>query len=132
MSKKILFLLLPISMIVLTACQSTNNEVINQNNSVNTVVEKKDKQIILYYGETCPHCKVVEQYLAENKVVEKVKYTMKEVMKNQDNALELAEKAKTCNLAADQVGVPFLWDETSGQCISGDQNIIKYFKEKNK
>ncbi len=53
---------------------------------------------------------------------------MKEVFKNKDNAALLATKAQACNIATDQIGVPFLWDGT--KCYVGDEDIINFFKQK--
>ena len=33
----------------------------------------QNPNLILYYGETCPHCKIVEAFLQENKIAEKEK-----------------------------------------------------------
>ena len=84
--------------------------------------------IVLYYGNTCPHCKIVEQYLTDNKVPDKVKFAQKEVYDNKDNALELAARAKTCGLDTDAIGVPFLWD--GKECIQGQEQVIAFFKDR--
>jgi len=31
--------------------------------------------IILFYGEGCPHCKVVDDFITENKIEDKVKFS---------------------------------------------------------
>jgi len=86
--------------------------------------------IILFYGQGCPHCAKVEEYIKENKVKEKISFEEKEVYYNQNNAKELDEKAKSCGIDQNEIGVPFLWD--SGKCLIGDQDIINFFKEKMK
>lgn len=84
--------------------------------------------IILFYGDGCPHCLIVEEYLDSNNVSGQVQYAMKEVYYNQVNAAELGEKAKSCGMPTDSIGVPFLWDGSS--CYVGDQDIINFFKLK--
>jgi glutaredoxin len=84
--------------------------------------------IILFYGQGCPHCANVDKYIAENNVKDKVTFAELEVFLNKDNAKLLEEKAVICGLATDSIGVPFLWD--GSKCISGDQDIINFFKEK--
>ncbi|MFA6171406.1 MAG: hypothetical protein WC715_03085 [Patescibacteria group bacterium] len=84
--------------------------------------------LILYYGSTCPHCKNVEDFIANNKIDEKIKIIRKEVFENKANNAELGEKAVDCGLAIDKVGVPFLWD--NGRCFEGDQPIIDYLSKK--
>ncbi|MDO8512069.1 MAG: hypothetical protein Q7S57_02260 [bacterium] len=84
--------------------------------------------IVLYFGDTCPHCKIVAQFIEDNKIKEKVTFEEKEVYNNQANAKELAEVAKTCGLATDAIGVPFLWDGKA--CIQGQDQTINFFKDK--
>lgn len=88
-----------------------------------------ENRVILYYGATCPHCEVVEEWLEENpKIKEKSGLTAKEVYENQKNSRELAEKVRECQIEESAgIGVPFLYD--NGQCIIGDQLIIDYLKE---
>ena len=85
-------------------------------------------EIVLYYGDTCPHCKIVEEFLQTNKISEKVSFVQKEVYNNAANAKELAEKAKSCGLATDSIGVPFLWD--GQKCYTGQTDVINFFKQK--
>jgi len=84
--------------------------------------------IILFYGDGCPHCKNVDDFLAQNKVEEKVKVTKLEVWNNRDNQKVLAQVIQKCGISTEQVGVPFLWDGKA--CTMGDQDIIKFFQEK--
>jgi glutaredoxin len=95
--------------------------------SVKGVSEAK---ITFFYGETCPHCKNVEKFFADNKVEDKISFDKKEVYNDQDNAALLAEKAKICNIPIEGMGVPFLWDGENSQCLMGDQPIIDFFKQK--
>jgi glutaredoxin len=87
-----------------------------------------DGNIIFYYGDTCPHCKIVEQYISDNKINEKLKFQTKEVYNNKDNAQDLLGKATSCGLKQDEIGVPFLW--TGSTCVIGQDEIINFFKEK--
>ena len=84
--------------------------------------------IILFYGEGCSHCKIVDDFLTQNKVEEKIKFTRLEVFKNTDNQKILLQKVQACKMDVIDVGVPFLWDEKN--CLIGDQDIIKFFKDK--
>lgn len=84
--------------------------------------------IVLYFGNTCPHCKIVEQFINENKIKEKVVFEEKEVYDNQANAKELTTVAKICGLNTDAIGVPFIWDGKT--CIQGQDEAINFFKNK--
>jgi hypothetical protein len=89
--------------------------------------------IIDFYRYDCPHCKNVENYVLKNNVKEKVQFVSLEIHK-QDNANLLLEKAATCGIPQDELGVPFLWNpsglSTSTKCIIGDELIISFFKAK--
>jgi len=91
---------------------------------------KQQSQIVLYYGKDCPHCAKVEEYIQANKVKEKIAFEEKEVYYNRNNAKELGEKAKSCGINENEIGVPLLWN--NGKCIIGDQDIIEFFKDKTK
>lgn len=87
-------------------------------------------QIILFVGDGCPHCAIVEDYIAKNEIASKIPFVQKEVYHNQGNANELVEKAKICGLPTNSIGIPFLWDGNGGKCVVGDQDIIGFFKSK--
>jgi glutaredoxin len=89
---------------------------------------KQEPSIVLYYGDGCPHCAIVDEFIKENKVEEKVSYENKEVFNNKKNSDELMSRAKACGLPTDSIGVPFLWD--GSQCLIGDVDIINFFKQK--
>ncbi|MFZ5391571.1 MAG: glutaredoxin family protein [Patescibacteria group bacterium] len=88
---------------------------------------KDNERIILFYGDTCPHCEKVEEFVKANKVDDKVKFERLEVYNNQTNANLLGQMAKICKIPTEQgVGVPFLWNK--GKCLVGDQEIIGFFQ----
>jgi glutaredoxin len=80
--------------------------------------------LILYYGNGCPHCANVDKYIKDNAIESKISITHKEVYGDQQNAAELVQRAKSCGLPTDSVGVPFLWD--GSKCLIGDVDIIDY------
>lgn len=84
--------------------------------------------IILFYGEGCPHCKNVDDFMAENKIEDKVKFTRLEVWYNKNNQAMLGQVAQKCNISSNQVGVPFLYDG-NGKCYMGDVDTINFFKK---
>jgi len=83
--------------------------------------------IILFYGQDCPHCKNVEDFMDQNNIQDKVKVTQLEVYYNEDNQNILAQVAKKCNINLNQIGVPLLWDGQN--CTEGDQDIINFFSK---
>lgn len=94
----------------------------------NSDVIVSDSPIVFYFGYNCPHCKIVEKYLVDNKVSEKVRFSMKEVYKNPANTEEAFAKAALCGIDKKNLGVPFLWD--GEKCYRGDAEIINFFKAK--
>jgi predicted DCC family thiol-disulfide oxidoreductase YuxK len=86
-------------------------------------------EMILFFGDTCPHCKNVEKYISENKIREVFKFQELEVYNNKANAQLLAQKAKGCGLdTAQGVGVPLFFD--GQKCLQGDEAIINFLKTK--
>lgn len=85
------------------------------------------EETILFYGDTCPHCKNVEDFIIKNDIKNKIAFTEMEVYKNASNAQLLINLGKECKLDDQSIGaVPFLWDGSS--CHLGDVDIIDFFK----
>ena len=86
--------------------------------------------IILFYGEECPHCQIVEKYIADNDVKAKVDFSEREVNHDKANADLMVKKQETCNqFDKNNVGaVPFLW--TADKCYLGQDEITQFFKDK--
>lgn len=84
--------------------------------------------VIIFYGNGCPHCKDLEEFVAKNNLGEKVKMENLEVWFNKENAKLLAAKAEECNIPKEKVGVPFAYSE--GKCFVGTPDIEKLLIEK--
>jgi len=108
------------------ASPAMDNQIPIQQANQNPTQEISD--IILFYGDGCPHCALVEKYVSQNDIESKVPFVKKEVYYNKQNTNELVEKAKACGIPTDSIGVPFLWD--GSKCLVGDQDIIEFFKAK--
>jgi len=89
----------------------------------------ESSQIIFFYGDDCPYCVIVEEYIEENNIEEKMAFERKEVSHNKNNSSDLISKAIICELPANSIGVPFLWD--GSKCFVGDQKIIKFLGQYN-
>lgn len=82
-----------------------------------------------YYGDTCPNCHKVDDFIRENNLEGSFPLTRKEVYKNQTNAQELTKIAvEKCNIKANEIGVPFM--VADGRCMVGHVEIVGYIKEK--
>ncbi len=94
----------------------------------NEVSAQEKSDIVLYYGDGCPHCANVEKYIQENGIKNKISFEEKEVYENKENAEQMAEDASYCDIDVESFGVPFLWAD--GKCLMGDEDIIDFFKQK--
>lgn len=84
--------------------------------------------IILFYGEGCPHCKVVDDFVSQNKIEDKVKFIKLEVWHNADNQEILSQVAtQKCGITSTKIGVPFLFDGNN-KCYIGDVDVISFLK----
>ena len=81
-----------------------------------------------YWGEGCPHCANVEDFLNTWENKDRVQVDKKEVYKNQDNIDLFKSRVEYCNLPNNQVGVPFLFTP-EGECVVGDTPIINLFEQ---
>lgn len=88
-----------------------------------------DSTMIFFYGDTCPHCKNVEEFFTENKIEEKISFEKLEVYNSATNAKIMTERYNKCGVTdTKKMFVPLLWDGST--CIQGAQPIIDYFKNK--
>ena len=86
------------------------------------------KELILYYSLTCPHCKIVEDFINENDINSKLNITQKEVSQNLVNANALVNAGTKCKIAKEYIGaVPLLFYK--GACYVGDKEIINLLKK---
>jgi len=84
--------------------------------------------MILFFSNSCPHCKIVEQYISDNNIDAKIKFQKLEVSQDPANAALLEKKAQACGLDVSQgLGVPFFFD--GQKCFLGDQEIIAYLEK---
>ena len=96
--------------------------------SLMAILIKKQPVQILFYSDSCPHCKIVEQYIKDNNVKNYLVFDELEVSANPANAQLLVKEAASCGLPTEGLVVPFFFDGTN--CFVGDQEIIKYFESK--
>lgn len=83
--------------------------------------------ITYYWGDGCPHCKNVEEFISTWDKKDTVKIDKKEVWNNIENAKELKARYEYCKVPQSAMGVPLLVTP-DGTCFSGDTPIIDYLK----
>lgn len=83
--------------------------------------------IVFYYGSTCPHCKLVEEFMKNNSIESKISIIQKEVFQNKTNADEMVNIQNLCKLPQEDIGaVPLLY--LNNTCYLGDKDIICILK----
>lgn len=97
------------------------------NDSAIPVVTFKKNSFIYFYGNTCPHCAELNQWLSKNQIDKKLKFEKKEVYQNQTNANLLQKAAIACGLNTNSIGVPFVYYE--GRCFVGSDEAKKIFNQ---
>lgn len=131
--------LLAITSVVSVSILALDRKETAQGNSKQEKMEQETKTgtpaeggIILFYGDGCPHCIKVENYMEQNKTSEKIDILIKEVWNNEENRTLMAEKVKACGLEGKPIGVPFLWYEEApngnSECIMGYDPIVDFFQ----
>lgn len=96
-------------------------------------IPPEQADLILFWGDGCPHCKTVEEYIKKEKVESTIKISRLEVYYNKANQKLLSDKASKCpDINTEQgIGVPFAFDNKTQQCLVGDQPIISWLKAYN-
>lgn len=80
-----------------------------------------------YWGNGCPHCKIVDDFFGTWENKDKINIKKFEVWSNTKNAEVMAERAKNCQIPKTGMGVPLLVTP-DGKCLIGDQPIIEHYK----
>lgn len=110
---------------------SDQTEQTNSNSVENREIKStEDAELTIFYGQGCPHCEKVEDYIIANNADEKVPLQMKEVWYNKTNADEMSAKADICKISKDELGVPFMFNSKNQKCYVGDVDIIDVLKTK--
>lgn len=86
------------------------------------------KDLVYFYGNTCPKCEELDDFIKTNKIEEKITLVKKEVYSNQSNALILSKVAEKCGIKQSEIGVPFVYFE--GKCLIGEPDIKTFLSEK--
>ncbi len=77
---------------------------------------------ILFWGTTCPYCKVVKEEIVDQGLDTKVSINELEIYENKDNLKIFQEKIEICKISSNNAGVPLLFSE--GECFVGVEPIL--------
>lgn len=87
-----------------------------------TNVLANDNEVILFWGDGCPHCEVVKEEIKEKGYDQIITIEYKEIYNDKDNAKIFDEKIKECGISLDSAGVPMVY--ASGSCWMGQNEAI--------
>lgn len=87
--------------------------------------------LILFWGEGCPHCEVVKKDIKDKNLESKIKISYKEVYYNKTNQIQLEATVKKCPEidSSKGIGVPLGFTKDQ-KCLYGDQPIIDWLSTK--
>jgi glutaredoxin len=102
-------------------------------NSQKTVTQKfpdSEAQLLFFWGDGCPHCENVKNYIKDNNLETKVKIAYKEVYMDQNNRKLLEATIQKCPEidTSRGIGVPLAFDTQNSKCFYGDIPIIEWLK----
>lgn len=95
--------------------------------SVKTVLAEENRAV-LYYGNGCPHCSEVENFIENNTFDFSIE--QKEIYQNKINTEEFNQVCTEEGIGLMNRGVPLLYAEN--ECFIGDKQIISYLSTKKK
>ena len=90
----------------------------------------KPIDIVLFWGDGCPHCENVRNYLKANPATGKLNIDQKEVYYNKANQQIMDETAKKCPEIDASKGLAVPMAYADNKCFVGDTPIIDLIKQK--
>lgn len=90
------------------------------------------QEYVLFYGNGCPHCAEVEQYIQKNVIAQGIDIELKEIYFNRTNLGDLQVYLDKLDLDTHQIGVPFLVVNNTDECsyVNWAQAILRFFQAK--
>ncbi len=79
-----------------------------------------------FYADSCPHCVVVNEYIRDNKVRQKLYFITQNAGTDQYSVNLLHSIGKRCAINEADLAVPLFWD--GQKCYLGEEGVISYFQ----
>ena len=92
-----------------------------------------DPDLVFFWGDGCPHCENVEDWINQSEAETKLKINFKEIYyseENRNDLLEIVEEYCPELVSNGSIGVPTAFDPVGKQCIQGDTPIISFLASK--
>ena len=84
------------------------------------------KLVVVFYEPTCPHCKALDAFVANNHLDEAFNVIRKDVTSDPANRAEMEAVHRTCLKSAGDLSVPVVTQD--GRCAMGEEEAIRLFK----
>lgn len=122
--KKIIFPLLVVSLVLFVLFRLFSGSAPS--------VSPDSADLILFWGDGCPHCETVKKYIQDNNLDAKIKIAQLEVYFNKTNQNRLQDTVKKCPEidTSRGIGVPLAFAPADNKCLLGDQPIIDWLSRK--
>lgn len=123
--KKILILIVILIGVVILLSSRSKPAVLSEKNT-------QGPELILFWGDGCPHCENVKKFVSDNNADKKINISQKEVYHDQNNQNELQQIALKCSNidASGGIGVPLAYIVSENKCLLGDKPIIDWLTDK--
>lgn len=95
-----------------------------------TFDSSRPTDMTLFWGDGCPHCENVRNYIKNNSSLSKLNIDQKEVYYNQSNQKIMEETAKKCPELDASKGLAVPMAYVDNKCLVGDTPIIDWLKQK--
>lgn len=116
-----------LSLLILTGCSLVKPPITSQQGNQNQTTIPPGS--FYFYSATCQHCAVVNQYVIDNKVKDRLFYIEAPIDNNQEHVRLLQSIGERCGVSPSDLGVPFFWDGT--RCYQGSDEVISFFESSN-
>jgi len=85
----------------------------------------------LFESAECPHCQKVMSFIKTNKLHQKFQFAQKRLDHSTQNVKELVNVMRFCGFDTKTgIPIPVLWTgKITQKCLTGDKDIIHYFKQ---
>jgi len=104
----------------------------NSKKTVSQNFPDTEADLIIFWGDGCPHCEKVKNYIKDNNYDSKLKISLKEVYLDKNNQKLLEDTIQKCPEidTSRGIGVPLAFDTKNVKCLYGDTPIIEWLNTK--
>lgn len=98
----------------LASCGGTQQDIINP-----------DADYVYFFWATCPHCIELNKQIEEADILDKLSVEKREVWHNNENQKVFQELVNEIGLDESKVGVPFVYEKSTGEHVVGTDQAFE-------